>query len=307
MDDDVKIDESDLDMLSNSWFTRILLFSFQAAATYGSFIFFSSAFFILVPSYNLSVTWNSAVAYIYITVEIGATMLVGYYGDRVISRWGKRKPLVLIGYLLNCVASIFLAQLSVVNIFTTDSRGSSNDDGEGYSKNSLHSLIVPNSNNEGMGTFQVWFLFCQLINALGTPLYQIPFNSWFFESTKNVDDYSTIQLWCFNLGTAFGYILAILTLYQYPQTALSWGAVSTIGFGLPLLVAITYFIHNRVIRDEDGENDRVTNQDQDQDKVDITINTQNNQRMRLDRIRDGRINCRRRANITVNYMSANEK
>jgi len=234
-------------MLSDSWMVCILLLLFQMAMSYGTGIFYSSAFFVLVPAYNLSVTWVSASGYIFVLVSIYTMVGVGYYGDLIVSRFGKRKPLVLLGYVILCVASCFLVPLSKANLFASKSGNPDTDDGNGYAKDSWHNMLVPRS--ASMVRLEIWYLLCQVIAGFGYSIFTIPFNSWFFESSLNTQDYSKLQLYCINFGSNSGYLFAILTMYNYQRTCLALGAVVLTCGGLPLLLALMYCVHNEVVRD----------------------------------------------------------
>jgi len=235
--------------LSDSWMVCILLLLFQMAMSFGTGIFYSSAFFVLVPAYNLSVTWVSASGYIFVLVSIYTMVGVGYYGDLIVSRFGKRKPLVLAGYIFLCLASCLLAPLSTVNLFNSKSGNPDTDDGngDGYGVDSLHNLLVPTAASKVR--FEIWYLLCQVIAGFGSALFTIPFNSWFFESSLDTQDYSKLQLYCINLGSNAGYLLAILTLYNFQRTCLALGAVVLTCLGLPLLLFLMFYVHNEVVHD----------------------------------------------------------
>ena len=169
-------------MLSESRIICVLLLLFQLVLSYGTGILYSAAYFVLIPTYNLSVTWVSASGYIYVLVSIYTTVWVGHYGDLIVSRFGKRRILVFVGYFVMCIASLLLAPLSSSNLFSAKSNNSNTDDGNGYSRSGLHSLLVPNTPSN-MTSIEAWYLMCQVIAGIGSSLFTIPFNSWLFESS----------------------------------------------------------------------------------------------------------------------------
>jgi len=70
-------------MLSSQPLSLFLLFAQKMCMTFGTFIFYSASFFVLVPVYNISISWTTAVAYLTVLVGTYTTVFVGYYGDHI--------------------------------------------------------------------------------------------------------------------------------------------------------------------------------------------------------------------------------
>lgn len=215
-----------------------LLFVFTLLSSYGTTTLYSSSFFVLVPEYNLSLSFATAIAYLTVLIGIYLTVAVGYYGDRIVSRYGQRKPLVLAGYTIVCTAFILMAHLSA-NLHQLSDKRYSTYTADDDTKQSLL---------ENEKDVEVWFAVYQIVAAIGMGLFLIPYSSWFIESTKNSEEYNRIQLIIFNLATGCGSVLALYVLYTIPSKALTISAISYMA-GLPLLCILCYTLHNERIRD----------------------------------------------------------
>ena len=45
-------------------------------------------------------------AYLTVLMSTYTTVFVGYYGDHIVSKFGKRKPLVVVGYAIACIGYV---------------------------------------------------------------------------------------------------------------------------------------------------------------------------------------------------------
>lgn len=146
-------------------FNTVLLFLFTLLSSYGTTTLYSSSFFVLVPDYNLSLSFATAIAYLTVLISIYLTVAVGYYGDRIVSRYGQRKPLVLVGYIIVCVAFILMAHLSA-NLSQLGDPSYTTYTADDDTKQDL-------MKNEK--EVEVWFAVFQIIAAIGMGLFLIPY------------------------------------------------------------------------------------------------------------------------------------
>jgi len=109
-----------------------------------------------------------------------------------------------------------MAQLNMSSLFSVPAADAHSEDGSNQS--ALHTDLVGYEGSPKDGTtnmnLMIWYLSAEMVLTLGISLYTIPFSSWIMESCLDNDDYSTVQLYCFNAGTAGGSLCGILTLYQ---------------------------------------------------------------------------------------------
>ena len=134
-----------------------LLFVFTLLSSYGTTTLYSSSFFVLVPEYNLSLSFATAIAYLTVLISIYLTVAVGYYGDRIVSRYGQRKPLVLAGYTIVCTAFVLMAHLSA-NLHQLSDKRYSTYTADDDTKQSLL---------ENEKDVEVWFAVYQIVAAIG--------------------------------------------------------------------------------------------------------------------------------------------
>ncbi len=213
-----------------TYFNITLVCLYTIANSYSQFIFYGASFFVLVPQFGLNITWTSAIAYLTTILNIFLSVAVGFYSDRTLSKFGPRKPFIVVGFLLVSVAFILLAQLGIplAELFSTPAENQ-------YSRPDSESVEAVSSNQLAL---EMWFAVYEMIGAIGFGLYTIPYIALYQDACEESNDYAAFELYCFNIGTAVGSIGGLLTLSYVPSKALLLSAIVFIGVAGPLLVAV---------------------------------------------------------------------
>lgn len=92
-----------------------------------------------------------------------------YYADKYVSRWGRRKPMVVLGYAIEAISGVL--------------------------------LVSPPSMDP---SFLIWWfvLLFKTLSAVGDLILGLSFLAWLIESTQNGDDYKRFQSLSFPIGGA---------------------------------------------------------------------------------------------------------
>lgn len=162
-------------------FATPLVLGLNALATFLSAFqqttFYTAGVFYYVPVLKMSLTWASAANAISALVGIYATIFVGWFGDKIISRFGKRKPLVAAFYPLLAGASL--------------------------------AIYYPPFTAVDRLSVQAWYLLCIVVYQVGTSCYTQVLASWYIESCNSGDDYMRLAI-VSNVAGATGAVLGVV-------------------------------------------------------------------------------------------------
>lgn len=166
----------------------------------------TSGFLIYLGKYNMAYVWLQVAGIISSIFAIFIGIFAGYYGDKIQSKYGRRKPLIFIGNVLNIIANFFLANLEL------------------FIEKTQVSVVV-------------WYIVCLVIGTIGVTLSTTAFNSWLLESTSDENDYRNIQSKAVSVCVYSGVIvggLSIAFLPSYSTVVNVASPLSTIAFLLLL-------------------------------------------------------------------------
>lgn len=157
---------------------------------------------VYIRLWGLSLVWAFNGALIAFTCQTVTQLIVGFYGDKIVSRYGRRKPFVVGGVILKVI--------------------------------SLLLLTLPPNHNQGV--LIVWFTVFLSMNFIGDAIFSNPYESWMIESTRDDDDYTKIYSIANPIGGIFGQIIGISLLFISPVAC---GVVYAIGASLTTFILVT--------------------------------------------------------------------
>jgi glycoside/pentoside/hexuronide:cation symporter, GPH family len=138
------------------------------------------------------------------SLNIFTQIIIAFYSDRVVTKYGRRKPFVILSNVLRYVAFLCLAHPP---------------------------LQTPTGLSNWFTTFYTLYM---VSNAIGTN----PFASWFIESTFDQIDYTRVYSVAFPLGGVLGGLLGLGLLEVSPSTASIVAMVGGIFFTLVMLIFV---------------------------------------------------------------------
>jgi Na+/melibiose symporter-like transporter len=103
-----------------------------------------------VPRYHMSLIWGSCVDFLMTIAGVYASIFIGWFGDKVKMRWGKRKPLLLVSYPLKMLAMLML-------------------------------MFPPESQMSNPVFVRVWYMSCMCAWWALYTIFSSVFSSWFIE------------------------------------------------------------------------------------------------------------------------------
>ena len=130
----------------------------------------------------MPIVWINNAAIVAFTIETFTTIKVGYAADRVRWSYGRRKPFVAVGMLIQIVSCFFL------------------------------SIRVTSDSSAILG----WYTFFLMMNSFGYAVYNAPFDAWLIESSINNEDYIKIASICIPAGSVLGGVCGIGILFLSP-------------------------------------------------------------------------------------------
>ena len=149
-------------------------------------------------------------ALIFLTIQIFTQSIVGIYGDKIVTKYGRRKPYVVAGVLLRFVANVMLSIPPV-----------------------KHTNLI-----------FAWYAVFGSLFIIGYGLHTNPFNSWMIESTADEADFVKIGTTAAPIGGVLGGISMIFIASMSPILA---GLVVLIG-GSCAIFATAYFLPSTIYR-----------------------------------------------------------
>jgi GPH family glycoside/pentoside/hexuronide:cation symporter len=161
--------------------------------------------------------WEMSLVWLYIA-QLCSTITgtytkvyVGYLSDKMETKYGRRKPMVAMGIMLQMLSGALLC-------------------------------IPPNKDNNLL--LSVWYVVFFVICDIGYNIATIPFSSWLLESSLNTEDYTRINAIASQIGSAFGYIIGLAILYFVEPM---YSGLFNLCFGSLTLAAILHYIPSNVI------------------------------------------------------------
>lgn len=145
------------------------------------------------------------------SLNIITQVIVAFYSDRIVTRFGRRKPFVFLSNILRYISFLCLAN----------------------PPNKADTALAP--------WFTLFYCLYMISNAIGTN----PFASWFIESTVDQADYTKIYSVAFPLGGVLGGLLGLGLLEVSPSAA---SIVAAIG-GTFFTGIILFFIPGQIYRE----------------------------------------------------------
>lgn len=195
-------------------------------------IFFFFSFFVsfgsaLAPGVNWYLNkWKVAIIYLTIATALSTIpltytqVLIGYYGDMVDTKFGRRKPLIFIAIIVH-VVSMFL---------------------------------IANPPNLLQSTLFYWYFLWHCCNICSAIVEKICFTSWLIESSSNNEDFIKINSIAVNFGTFLGAIAGLVIGYLLLPT------LGALVFAIGILVSLYFllaFVPNDTIRASDKQPDLI--------------------------------------------------
>lgn len=137
-------------------------------------------------------------------------LIVSAYADKSESKYGRRKPYVIAGYIINAIGVLM--------------------------------ICAPPITSGAIVTW--WFLISSIIANVGKGILTNPYQTWIIESCVDNNEYRQIQSIANNVGTLFGALFGgILTIY----IPILGGLVSVVGGGITTFL-LTWYIPSVVHR-----------------------------------------------------------
>lgn len=190
--------------------TLALIFLNSLTFVFMSTTFYMASAFYYVPILKMSLTWATAASAVANLVAIYAGVFIGYYGDRVVSRFGKRKPLAALFWPIMAISAMAI-------------------------------YYCPFGDRVGI---QGWYLLCIVVFAFGATCYGSVMGSWYIESCSSTNDYMRISITggvSSALGALGGVVVSsILGIHGVPTV------LATI-ISMASFVTILIFVPSRVI------------------------------------------------------------
>ncbi len=137
-----------------------------------------------------------------------AQIAVGYYSDKTVTKLGRRKPYIICSMVVRVIS--FLA------------------------------LTSPPSKSDG-DVVSGWFTVFFPIYLVGLGCYNVPFDTWILESTKDDADFSKIRSVANPIGALFGAFIGFFVLRESPVAI---GLIFAIGAPLSVAAAVLYVPNN---------------------------------------------------------------
>lgn len=135
---------------------------------------------------------------------------VAYLSDRMETKYGRRKPMVAFGIMLQMISGLFLC-------------------------------LPPNKDNNLL--LSLWYATFYVICDIGYNIASIPFSSWLLESAFDTDDYTRINAIASQIGSAVGYGVGLAVLYFIQPIYIG---LINLCVGSLTLIAVLYCIPSKV-------------------------------------------------------------
>eukprot|EP01036_Dinobryon_divergens_P024033 gene24033-32444_t len=143
-----------------------------------------------------------------------AEFIISYYADKSESKYGRRKPYVVIGAIISCVGTLMLC-------IPPGTSG----------------LIVP-----------LWYLLSSVIVSVGRGVSGNPYNSWLIESCINNAEYRALVTIPINIGTLTGALFGALLVAFIPIVAAVASVLGTIVSTCLLIYYVPSVVHQQVAK-----------------------------------------------------------
>ena len=184
----------------------LILFSFSFFSTWLLTLNGMGSITVYTMKLKMPPLWAIAVGYICSIFAICAQITIGYFGDRIITRWGKRKPILCVLWpIISIVAVAFL------NPPTT-----------------LKPLEV-----------EAYYLICLVILTISGNMFQQVYAAWFYESCASQEDYRVVIVYGITAGSGFGSLIGLIGVVMGMVSAMA--IIAAIGASATIAVLLWYF------------------------------------------------------------------
>ena len=190
---------------------QILLAAFTCFASASQTMFGFSGPFIYISQLKMNPLWIPVVGAICSIFSIMSQIFIAYYGDTVQTRWGRRKPIILV--LFPIIAFICIA---AVNPPLT-----------------LSPIQA-----------QVWYLVCNLTVTIAGTCYGSVFQAWFIESCADQDDYRRVLTLGITVPSGVGSLVGVgMVASQMSPVAVVISSV----FATIFVGAVLWYLPSRIV------------------------------------------------------------
>lgn len=196
--------------LLGTTFNSIILGCYSTILALGATALGNAGVFVYIPKYGLSQTIISTTFSLATLFSIYSSIFIGYYGDKVVSRFGRRKPVIFVCFM--CMAASVLMAFQIPQSFTTS-----------------HAAVA------------AWFIMCNLIFGIFSTMHMFAFLAWFVESCANQRDYTWIYTFPVSIGGGIGGILALVASNFGWLTFVTYTYVLA---GTAMMFAVVWFLPN---------------------------------------------------------------
>jgi MFS family permease len=150
--------------------------------------------------------WAVTVGYICSIFAICAQIIIGYFGDRIVTRWGKRKPILCVLWpIISIVAVAFL-----------------------YATTTLKPLEV-----------QAYYLILLVILTVCGNAFQQVYAAWFYESCASQEDYRVVIVYGITAGAGFGSLIGLVGVMMGMVAVMA--IIASIGSTVTMAILLWYF------------------------------------------------------------------
>jgi len=190
-----------------------LLFLFALVSGVVSGLANSAKLQIYVPKFGMSIIWGSCVDFLTTVLGVYAGIFISWFGDKVVSRWGRRKPVILVSYSLKMLCAFLLLNPP---------------------EKLLHQSKV---------ICRFWYMvtFCGYFAA--DAIFLISFSSFFVETCVSPEDYKQFVVY----SQAIPSILGFLTGAGLSFVSLGHFGAGLVGLAWCLLFAVCVTMPHRVV------------------------------------------------------------
>ncbi len=166
---------------------------------------------IIYLKWGLPQVWITVSGVLTILAQAYTGIMVSYFGDRLKSKYGRRKPFVVAGFVIASIAALLGA--------------------------------LPPSNSPVVLSF--WFILTQGLFFAGiTACCVLSLLSWLFESSSDPKDYAKIYSLAYNIGFMPGAILGLVMALSMGPVP---GSIAFAGFGSISLALLVKYVPYRII------------------------------------------------------------
>ena len=200
--------------------------------------------------YNMSVYYLGLAGIIGTFVSTYVQIAVGYYGDQIKSKYGRRKPLVFVGFFVIVVGIAMLAfppvqPLPLSSPTATPTMQPSSGGSFAptmFAPSPAPTVALPASSNLLNG----WFIAGSTILQIGATIHSLPQSSWFLETCADGADYLRLTSIPINFGAFIGVLIGVLI--PLATGSLVYNLVLYVTVGVFALFLLLRYVPNNTVR-----------------------------------------------------------